>query len=187
VTLEQIEQFLKGLSELGPVPGILIPFAETFLPFLPLILIIAANVNIYGLGFGILFTWIGVVAGVTLLFLICRQFGSTFGVKIQNRYPKTKKFFRWVEKQTFTPMFLLFCFPFTPSVIITIVSGLSRVPFHTFMLSILFGKTVMILFIALISFDIEHIFTQPWRIIVSVLGLALLWLGGKKLEKRFQV
>lgn len=185
MTLEQIEQFLEKLSGLGPLPGILAPFAETFIPFLPLVLIIAANVNIYGFGFGILFTWIGVITGAICLFLICRRFGGTFGAWIQKRFPKIKSFFNWVEKKSFTPLFLLYCFPFTPSVVITMVSGLSRVPFHTFLVAIIFGKSVMILSIALISFDITNLFTHPWRIIVSILGIILLWFGGKKLESHY--
>ena len=187
MTLEQIEQFLENLSGLGPLPGILVPLAESFLPFLPLILIIAANVNIYGFGFGILFSWIGVITGTICLFLICRHFGGKFGLKIQNRYPKVKRFFNWIENKSFTPLFLLFCFPFTPSVIITMVSGLSRVPFHTFFVAILFGKSIMIVSIALISFDIANLFTHPWRIVASIIGIVVLWLGGKTLERRFEV
>lgn len=185
MTLEQIEQFLKSLSSLGPLPGILVPFFEAFLPFLPLIVIIAANVNIYGFGFGMLFSWIGIVGGAICIFLVCRKYGGKFGDRLQRRFPSMKKLFGWVENRGFTPLFLLSCFPFTPAALITIVAGLSKLPFHTFLVSFALGKAMMILFIALISFDIANLFAAPWRIIASVAGILLLWYGGKKLEQRY--
>lgn len=185
MTIEQIEQFLENLSSFGPLPGILVPFFEAFLPFLPLIVIIAANVNIYGFGFGMLFSWIGILGGAVCIFLGCRHFGHRFGEWLQRRFPSIKKVFGWVENKGFTTLFLLSCFPFTPSVLITIVSGLSKLPFHTFLVAVSLGKAMMILFIALISFDITNLFEAPWRIIASIVGIIILWYGGKLLEKRY--
>ena len=185
MSLDQIEQFLESLSNLGPLPGILVPFFEAFLPFLPLIVIIAANVNIYGFGFGMLFSWIGIVGGAVSIFLFCRKYGNKLGDRLQRKYPSMKKIFGWVENKGFTPLFLLSCFPFTPSFLITIVAGLSKLPFHTFLVSFALGKAMMILFIGLISFDIANLFAAPWRIIASVVGIVILWFGGKKLEQRY--
>jgi len=185
MTLEQIEQFLESLSSLGPLPGILVPLLEAFLPFLPLIVIIAANVNIYGFGFGILFSWVGIVSGAIILFGICRKYGHRLRERLLKRYPSTEKVFGWIESKGFTPLFLLSCFPFTPSVLITIVAALSKLPFHSFLVAISLGKAMMVLLIALLSFDITNLFTEPWRIIASIAGIAVLWIGGKKLEKRY--
>jgi hypothetical protein len=66
--LDSIQLTLESYSAWGPLPGILLPFIESFLPFLPLILIIAASANIYGLGFGFLFSWIGVTSGAVCVF-----------------------------------------------------------------------------------------------------------------------
>lgn len=185
MTLEQIEQFLESLSSLGPLPGILVPLLEAFLPFLPLIVIIAANVNIYGIGFGILFSWIGIVCGAACIFAIFRKFGHKLRKRLENRYSTMEKIFGWIESKGFTPLFLLSCFPFTPSVLITFVAALSKLPFRSFMIAIALGKSVMVLIIALLSFDITNLLTEPWRIIVSLIGVAVLWIGGKKLEQRY--
>lgn len=185
--IEQIQQALQSYSQFGPLPGLLLPYIESFLPFLPLVLIIAANVNIYGFGFGFLYSWIGVTAGAICVFLICRSLGKNVKARIQRRFPKSEKFFNWVERRGFTPLFLLACFPFTPSVIITVVSGLSRVPFHTFLLATMMGKAVMIFCISLISFDIANLLEEPWRIFVSVTAVLVMWFGGKKLESRYQL
>ncbi|REK74503.1 TVP38/TMEM64 family protein [Paenibacillus paeoniae] len=185
--IAHIQQTLESYSQFGPLPGILLPFVESFLPFLPLILIIAANVNIYGLGLGFLFSWIGVTGGAICVFLLCRALGRNVKTKLMRRFPKSERFFNWIEKRGFTPLFLLACFPFTPSVVITVVSGLSKVPFHTFLLATLMGKAVMIFVISLISFDITNLVNEPWRIFVSITAVLVMWFGGKTLEKRYQV
>lgn len=185
MTLEQIEQFLKSLSSFGPLPGILVPLLEAFLPFLPLIVIIAANVNIYGFGFGMLFSWVGIVLGGTSIFGLCRKFGHRFRARVEKRYAVVAKIFNWIESKGFTPLFLLSCFPFTPSVLITIVAALSKLPFRSFLVAVALGKAVMVLVIGLLSFDITNLVNHPWRIIASVVGIALLWFGGKRLERRY--
>jgi uncharacterized membrane protein YdjX (TVP38/TMEM64 family) len=185
--LDSIQLTLESYSAWGPLPGILLPFIESFLPFLPLILIIAASANIYGLGFGFLFSWIGVTSGAVCVFWLSRTLGRNFKGWLERRFPKSVRFFDWVERRGFTPLFLLACFPFTPSIIITVVSGLSKVPFHTFLLAMLLGKAVMIFSISLISFDIGNLADEPWRIFVTVTAVLVMWFGGKQLEARYQV
>lgn len=185
--IDSIKWTLESYSMLGPLPGILLPYIESYLPFLPLILIIAANANIYGLGLGFLFSWIGVTAGAVSIFWISRTLGRNVKGKLEKRFPKSQRFFNWVEHKGFTPLFLLACFPFTPSVVITIVAGLSKVPFKTFFLSMLLGKAVMIFSISLISFDIGNLIHEPWRIFVTITAVLVMWFGGKRLESRYQV
>lgn len=185
--IDSIQRTLEGYSHFGPIPGILLPFLDSFLPFLPLILIIAANANIYGLGFGFLFSWIGVASGAICVFLICRVLGRNVKTKLMRRFPRSELFFNWIEQRGFTPLFLLACFPFTPSVIVTVISGLSKVPVHTFLVATVMGKAVMIFVISFISFDISNLVNEPWRIFVSITAILVMWIGGKKLEKHYQI
>lgn len=184
--LEQLQRTLESYSQWGPLPGLLASVAEALLPFLPLMVIIAANANIYGLWYGILLSWAGVSIGCILVFLLARKLGGRFGGWLQRKYPATAKFFNWIERRGFTPIFLLACFPFSPSSLINIASGLSRVPFRTFVLAVVLGKAVMIFCISMISFDITHLAQEPMRIVIAIAAIVLLWLGGKRLEARFQ-
>ncbi|WP_168118692.1 TVP38/TMEM64 family protein [Paenibacillus sp. HB172176] len=185
--IDGIQKTLESYSQFGPLPGILLPLSESFLPFLPLLLIVAANANIYGLGLGFLFSWIGVVAGALCVFGISRSLGKNVKNRLLRRFPKSERFFNWIEKRGFTPLFLLACFPFTPSIVINVVSGFSKVPFHTFLLATIMGKAVMIFVISLISFDIANLVDEPWRIFVSITAVLVMWVGGKTLENRYQV
>ena len=67
-TLENIMELIKAYRSFGPLPGILLPMLEAFLPFLPLFLFVMANANAFGLWFGFLFSWIGACSGAFLSF-----------------------------------------------------------------------------------------------------------------------
>jgi uncharacterized membrane protein YdjX (TVP38/TMEM64 family) len=184
-SLDDIQTLLDQYSALGPLPGILLPLLEAFLPFLPLIVFVVANSNAYGIGFGFLYSWIGVSVGSVLVFFIARQIGMKYGERIRRKHPKMESFFSWIERKGFSPIFILSCFPFTPSVIINVSAGLSKIPFHTFIIATILGKAVMIFILSFLGHDIRALIEQPWRLIVAATILIILWLLGKKLEKRY--
>ncbi|UVI30852.1 TVP38/TMEM64 family protein [Paenibacillus spongiae] len=185
--LHQVQQTLESYSAFGPLLGIGLTMVESFLPILPLLVFVAVNANIYGLWFGSLFSWIGVCGGSLIVFLLARKLGTKFGPWMQRKFPKSKRFFNWIEQRGFTPIFLLACFPFSPSIIINVVSGLSKVPFHTFVVAVLLGKAVMIFSVSLLSFDIVNLAKEPWRIVLTCVLIFAMWVAGKQLEKRYEL
>ncbi|WP_054955337.1 TVP38/TMEM64 family protein [Paenibacillus dakarensis] len=185
IDMKQVESWLQEYSNLGPLPGILLPFAEAFLPILPLIVIVMGNAAAYGLWWGFLFSWIGVCAGSVLVFWLARKLGGSLGLYIQKRMPGTQRFFHWIEEKGFTPIFILYCFPFTPSSLINVASGISTVSMSTFTIAVMAGKSVMIFMIAFIGHDWQGFVHQPWRILIALAVLSLLWLIGKKVENRY--
>jgi len=185
MNLEEIKNLLQRYSQFGPLPGILLPFLEALLPILPLVVFVVANAAAYGMWLGFFYSWIGVTLGALLVFLLARLFGNRYGTRIRMRYPRSEKFFGYVERKGFTPIFLLACFPFSPSVIVNIASGMSRIPFHTFMIAMGLGKAVMIFTLSFLGHDLQAMADQPWRIVLAVAIIALMWLGGRKLEARY--
>ncbi|WP_028596736.1 TVP38/TMEM64 family protein [Paenibacillus assamensis] len=186
IDIAQVEMWLQKYSALGPLPGILLPFGESFVPALPLFVFVVANAASYGLWFGFLYSWIGVCLGSFAVFWLARLFGGRFSMYIQKRMPGTQKFFNWIESKGFTPIFLLLCFPFTPSVLINVAAGISTLPFRTFMIAVMAGKSVMIFLMAFLGHDWKGFVEQPWRLLLVAAALWLLWYGGKKLEGRYQ-
>lgn len=182
---EDIEAILNRYEALGPIPGIAAPLIEAFIPVLPLIAILVANVNAYGLWEGILLSWCGVVAGAVCVFLLARKYGGRFRGYIDRKFPQSRKFIGWVEKKGFTPIFVLSCFPFTPSVLVNVVSGISKIPFHTFATATMLGKGVMIILVSVAGHDLGSMLRQPWKLALVALVFVLLWLSGRKLESRY--
>ncbi|WP_426450183.1 TVP38/TMEM64 family protein [Paenibacillus sp. S-38] len=181
----QVEHWLKQYEALGPLPGIVAPMVESYIPVLPLVAILVANVNAYGLAEGFLLSWIGVVLGSISVFAIVRRFGGRIRGWIERKHPRSQRLIHWLETHGFTPIFVLACFPFTPSSLVNIVAGLSRVPFHTFAVATALGKGVMIFLVSFAGHDIDSLLRQPWKIALVLCVFAVMWLMGRRLEGKY--
>lgn len=181
---EYIMELLSDYERLGPIPGILLPFIEAFLPFLPLVVFVFANAAAYGLFKGFLYSWIGSSLGSILVFLVIRKLGNKRIFKAIQKNKQVKKVTAWVERHGFGPLFLLLCFPFSPSSVINVVAGLSRISVQQFILAVILGKSVMIFSIAYIGSSIFEFAKNPIRTIVVGACIVLFWMVGKYIEKR---
>lgn len=184
---ENIEALLRDYSSFGPLPGIMLPLLEAFIPVLPLVVFVVANAAAFGLWLGFLYSWIGAVAGSLLVFLLIRKYGQRRFFSFISKHKKVKGLINWVERHGFGPIFLLYCFPFTPSAIINVVAGLSKVSKAQFILAVICGKLVMIFTISFIGYDISALFHKPVKTIILVGVLAILWFVGKRVEAWLKV
>ncbi len=179
-------ELLKSYESLGPLPGVLLPFFEAFFSFLPLVVFVMTNAAAYGLLQGFLLSWIGASAGAICVFLLVRRLGEKRFFRWIRGNKQVKKVTNWLEKHGFGPLFLLMCFPFSPSAIINIVAGMSKISFQQFALAVLLGKTVMIFTISYIGESIMSFAQNPMRTIIVGIGIALFWILGKFIEKHLQ-
>lgn len=183
---EYIMRLLEDYERLGPLPGILLPFIEAFLPFLPLVVFVFANAAAYGLFKGFLFSWIGSSLGSIMVFLIIRRLGNK---KIFKRIQKNKQVDQvtsWLGRRGFGPLFILLCFPFSPSSVINVVAGLSKIRIQQFILAVLLGKAVMIFSLAYVGSSMMEFARSPVKTTVIGIGIGLFWLGGKYIEKTLE-
>ena len=181
-TLENISELTKQYRALGPIPGIILPMLEAFLPFLPLFVFVTANATAFGLWWGFFFSWIGAVTGSYLVFSIVRKYGQGRFFRFIQKHKQVQKLMKWVENHGFSPLFLLLCFPFTPSAIVNIVAGLSTVSFWKYGLAVIGGKMVMIFTISFIGYDIPALIHQPIRTVIVFIIIFILWYVGKRIE-----
>lgn len=183
-SMETLEEIMNSYKTLGPVIGILLPMLEAFLPFLPLVVFIVANVTAYGLLYGFVLSWAGSVVGSYLVFLIIRKYGRARILNFLTKHQRTSRLIHWVERNGFGPLFLLLCFPFTPSAIVNVVAGLSNIRKSTYLTALILGKLIMIFVISFIGADIRALISQPIRTAIVAVVVALLWVVGKYFEKR---
>ncbi len=181
---DTVIELLENYEALGPLPGILLPFIEAFLPFLPLFVFVMANSVAYGLFKGFLYSWIGSSAGSILVFLLIRKFGNKKIMLKIKQNKQVQQITSWVERHGFGPMFILLCFPFSPSSVINIVAGLSNVSKQQFVLAVLLGKSVMIFSIAYIGSSIMEFAKNPVKTVVVTICILVFWTFGKFLEKK---
>jgi uncharacterized membrane protein YdjX (TVP38/TMEM64 family) len=183
-TLENIMNLIKQYRSFGPIPGILLPMLEAFIPILPLIVFVMANANAFGLWLGFLYSWLGACLGAFIVFLIVRKFGQRKIFSFLSKHPKVQKLMKWVERHGFGPIFLLVCFPFTPSALVNIVAGLSKISLVQYTLAIFIGKMVMIFTISFVGYDLHSLMTKPLRSILVTVIIFVLWYVGKRIEVR---
>ncbi|MDR7001354.1 TVP38/TMEM64 family protein [Neobacillus niacini] len=183
-TLDNVMDLIKQYRSLGPLPGILLPMLEAFLPFLPLFLFVMANASAFGLWLGFLYSWLGACIGALLLFFIIRRFGQKRLLSFLPKHPKVRKLMDWVDRHGFGPLFILLCFPFTPSAVVNIVAGLSKISMYQYILAVFIGKMVMIFTISFVGYDLHSLITKPYRTIIVVGVIFILWYFGKRIEVR---
>ena len=185
LTTENILELIKKYRSFGPIPGLVLPMLEAFLPFLPLVVFVVANASAFGLWLGFLVSWIGTVTGSLLVFLIFRNYGQKKLLRFLYKHKQVQKLMEWVERHGFGPLFLLLCFPFTPSAIVNIVAGLSKISRGQYALALMGGKLVMIFTISFIGYDVVSLLHQPVRTAIMAGVIFVLWLVGKRIEARF--
>ncbi|MBL5767845.1 TVP38/TMEM64 family protein [Heyndrickxia sporothermodurans] len=183
-TIENMMNLIEQYRSFGPLPGILLIIIEAFLPFLPLFLIVLANANAFGLWLGFLISWAGASAGAILVFLVIRRFGKSRILSFLHRNRQVEKITRWVEQHGFGPIFLLLCFPFTPSAVVNIVAGLSKINTFQYILAVVTGKMVMIFIISFVGHDVVSLIYKPVKTASVLLIIVILWFIGKRIEVR---
>ena len=182
ITLENIMRLIQEYRSFGLIPGIVLPMIEAFFPFLPLFLFVMANANAFGLWWGFIFSWIGACTGALMVFWIVRKYGRKRALNFLTKNKQVQKLMHWVERHGFGPLFILLCFPFTPSSIVNIVAGLSKISRKQYMLAVMSGKFVMIFTVSFIGHDIQSLLTQPFRTAIVGVVIFILWYVGKRIE-----
>jgi uncharacterized membrane protein YdjX (TVP38/TMEM64 family) len=185
LTEENLKDLLEKYRTFGPIPGIALTFMKSFIPPLPTILIVGVNAAVYGLWLGFLYSWLGIVSGCLVTFLIVRRVaGHPFLARWEQK-PKVQKSLVWIRRNAFSYVFLLSLFPVGPFVVINMAAAVARMRFRSFFIAIVFGKAIMVLSVSFIGHDFTRFIRHPFELVYVVLFVGLsLWIS-KKIERRF--
>ncbi|MGL6106903.1 TVP38/TMEM64 family protein [Romboutsia sp.] len=182
-----MEKILYSLMEyklLAAIVGFFIIAVETFIPTLPLIVIIVANSFVLGMWLGFTVSWLGsTIAAFFLYFLAFKLSKNKFIIKYKEK-EKIQKVINWIKKQGFTTLFVCYVCPFVPDFLITITSGFAQINCKIFMLGMASGKFVMFLLLSYMGKDIGDIFKQPIKIIILIVTIFTFWIVGKKINNK---
>lgn len=185
ITEENIRFWLEKFSSLGPLPGILLTFMKSFVPPLPTLLIVGVNGAVYGLWAGFLYSWIGMVLGCTVTFLIVREIGKSAFVERWASKPRVQRSMVWIRRNAFSYVFLLSIFPVGPFVIINVAAGIARMRFMSFLLAVSCGKAIMIFCVTYIGSNVAQFMEHPVRWGGVLLFIAVSLWASRKLERHF--
>ena len=180
-TLEFWETLLEGFGDLGPLAPITLAMVESFFPPLPLIAIVALNVAAHGGFLGFAYSWIGVLLGGTLMFLLWRRVVKRFFWKVASRSEKLEKAQRWVSRFDVASLFMLSVLPFTPTSFMHFAFGISDFDEKRYLITMLLGKGVMVAMMALFGQSLVSSLKNPVYLILAV----ILWGGMYWASKQF--
>jgi len=176
---------LKYVEQGGPIVGVMFPVIEAFVPILPLVGFVIINVAVFGFFFGYLYSWIGNCLGSFLLFILIRKVG---GNKIEKKIEKSryKGTLDKIKKKNMTVLFFLYCFPFTPSFLISGASALTNMNTQQFLLTLLPSKFVMILSLAFVGENVSSFFENPSKSIFFIIFILLFNLISKFTFQKYE-
>lgn len=180
-TLDFWKTLLDGFGDLGPLAPIALAMVESFFPPLPLIAIVALNVAAHGGFLGFAYSWIGVLLGGTLMFLLWRRVVKRFFWKIASRSEKLEKAQRWVSRFDVASLFMLSVLPFTPSSFMHFAFGISDFDEKRYLITMLLGKGAMVAMMTLFGQSIVSSLKNPVYLILAV----ALWGGMYWASKQF--
>lgn len=180
-TLEFWQNLLEGFGNLGPIAPIFLAMVESVFPPLPLIAIVALNVAAHGGFLGFVYSWIGVMLGGTIMFLLWRRVVKRFFWKIASRSQKLEKAERWVSRFDTASLFMLSVLPFTPSSFMHFAFGISDFDEKRYLITMLLGKGVMVAMMALFGQSLVSSMKNPVYLIFAI----VIWAGMYWVSKQF--
>ncbi|MNH80333.1 TVP38/TMEM64 family inner membrane protein YdjZ [compost metagenome] len=185
MTEENLKSWIEQFRSLGPLPGVLLPFLKSFIPPLPTLVIVGVNAAVYGLWLGFLYSWLGMVAGCMLTYLIVRRIGGHPFLQRLVSKPKVAKTRYWIQNNGFSYVFLLSLFPVGPFVVINIAAALSGMKLRSFLLAVLVGKGIMTFAVSWIGSDVTKYMEHPIELLYIVIFVAGSLLLMKRIEAWF--
>ena len=108
---DKLEMLVKKSGIWGPVLFIIIQMVQVVLPIIPGGITCGAGVVIFGAWHGLLYNYIGIVAGSMINFYLARRYGQCF-VKYFVKEETYEKYIGWLEKVRSLTSFLHLQFSF---------------------------------------------------------------------------
>jgi len=145
-----IDNIINYIQLYGPWVGFFIIVLESILPFLPLFVFIALNVEAFGVVLGFLISWIATIFGCIISFFFFRYLVGNKLDKYINKNKKKKeklnRVIKGIRNIKFSTLVVILALPFAPAFLINIACGITNVNFKKFFLALLISKISIVYF-----------------------------------------
>lgn len=188
--IEQIIEFSTNfISSGGVLFGFFIVYIECLIPVLPLSVFIALNVNAFGFFIGVLISWIATCLGCVSCYYLYVFLGDKLTKKFMTKktYNKIKDKIDKFRDIKFSQLVLVITVPFTPSFLINLLAGLSKMDKEKFFLGLLVGKIFTIIFWGYIGKTLIESLTDVKALIYIGVTLVVAYIISKIVTKKFGI
>jgi len=177
----ELQAYIQRTSPYGHLVFFLIQLLSVILAPIPSNITAAAGGAIFGAWWAFLLTFLAVVIGSCLVFLLARGLGQTFvdrtvGEKLSEKYRDM------IQRKTDTFLLLAFLFPYFPDDVLCVLAGLTKISFGRFLVIMVVARPWGLLFASVLG---GTSFSLPlgWLILLGVAGV-LLFCAGMKYGER---
>ena len=182
-TEEGITELFMAFEQFGILYGFFLVLIESFLPILPLFVIVVLNINSFGFIVGVLISYAASVTGSYLLFIAVRKlFRKRAQQYIRKRRP-LRKWLDFLNRNSFVFLFIMLALPFTPTSLMNVLAAIADIKRAAYLYILLGAKAFMILSMALVGYDVTAFFTSPVRLVFSAILLVVLYFVSKRYQR----
>ena len=184
---EAINIFLQNAGLAAPFLSCLLIMLEGTFAFLPLFIFVTVNMLTMGNILGILVSFCCTIIGNFLAFFLCRIGLNPLFQKFIKDKSKINKFMDLIDNISFSKLILIISIPLTPSFLVNLSAGLSKIPKKKYLYALLLGKPCVLLFWGFIGTSLIECLTNPVMFIKVVLMIIICNLIGNFVNKKFNL
>lgn len=195
--LDKIRLLIQENFWFAPIFGLVLPFIEAIFPSIPLTVIVAFNLSIFSVAFGvvegtllaIVLSTLGSFLGMFIIFFIIRITFAKYFIKKVNENKYGKMFVNVVEGRNQWLILALMSNPFLPSSVLNYAISLTKIKVPRYIFLTLTSRLVIILFLVFLGsiFDIQsHPLNVLWMMLVyfALLGVWIIYLRSRKNKEK---
>ena len=137
-----LQRFIQQFGEYAVVIFILLQIIQVIIPILPGGISSVAGLLVFGNGWGLLYSCIGLIIGEAIGFLLVRYYGVSFVQLILSpkKYQKFDQLLTQKTKDIKKVLCLTMLIPFAPDDLVCLVAGLTKISFKEYIQIVLLLK-----------------------------------------------
>lgn len=137
-----LQRFIQQFGEYAVVIFILLQIIQVIIPILPGGISSVAGLLMFGNGWGLLYSCIGLIIGEAISFLLVRYYGVSFVQLILSpkKYQKFDQLLTQKTKDIKKVLCLTMLIPFAPDDLVCLVAGLTKISFKEYIQIVLLLK-----------------------------------------------
>lgn len=181
-----LTNFLLSIGLWGYILSCVLIILESILPILPLCVFITLLFYKLGVVVGFIISYICTIIGCIISYKI---FNSSLRIKLENLVRKKKsdnlnKVITSIRNVSFVKLCLIIALPFTPAFLVNIAAGLTNINRKKYIISLLIGKTFLIIFWGFIGTSLINSFKNPINLLYIALLLGICFIVSKLVSKK---
>jgi uncharacterized membrane protein YdjX (TVP38/TMEM64 family) len=177
--------WIRSWGVFAPMLSIFLMVLQAIAAPIPSFLIAGANGMVFGVFWGIVISWVGAMLGAIVSFYLAKGFGKTVIPKKQKEKEWVKKLDQISGKHGLLIVLIARLIPVVSFDFISYAAGLTRIKVSHFLLGTGIGMLPATIIYTIIGHDFLQLEDYKGRIIILFLLLAVLFLAGLWVRKRY--